>query len=67
MILNIPGCKDSRNIGFGPIVGDDVAVGIHLNLALKDLSVRLMPDGHENAVGAELGGLVGVEVLQPPP
>src|ERR1700730_9204094 len=51
VVLDVAGSENTLNAGLGTVVGDNVSLVVHLELALKDLRVWVMPDGHEYALG----------------
>src|SRR5437016_461789 len=63
-ILNVPGVKYRLDAGAGPAFGDDVAVGVELNLSNERLSVRNMADCDEKAVYGLFPDLAALQIPQ---
>ena len=50
MILHITGNEHAGNGSQAAVIGDEVAVGIHLELALEDGRVRIVADRNEYSI-----------------
>src|SRR6202795_1927151 len=50
MVLHISGDEYAGNRGQAAVVGNEVAIAVHLQLALENGRVGIVPDGHEYSV-----------------
>src|SRR3972149_6001801 len=64
VVVHVAGDEDALHAGHHPVRGEQVALGVRLQLALEDLGVGLVADGDEDAVGAPLGALPGAPVAK---
>ena len=64
VILHVAAREDTRHAGVRALVGDDVAIGIHLELAPEERRVRRVPDRDEHAVDPQFASFAGDDVAQ---
>jgi len=64
VILDVAAGEHSRHVGQRPVVGDQVPVGVHLELAGEQRRVRRVADRDEQPVHAKLAQLAGEHVAQ---
>src|SRR2546427_3795990 len=64
MVRHVARGEHARPARGRPLVGDQISVGVHLELSLEEASVGDVTDGHEDPVAPDLGGLVGLEMAQ---
>src|SRR2546426_1146885 len=67
MILDVAGRKYARDVGTGAVLGDQVAIRVHIQLAAKNLRIGVVADSNEQALGRQSGKLVGLQVADPDP
>src|SRR5271170_7401833 len=63
-ILDIAGVKNARHAGARAALGNDVAVRVKLDLALKRFAVRNVADGDEETVHVSYPGLLRLQIAQ---
>src|SRR5260370_5228632 len=64
-VLHIAGVEDSRDVGPRAAFGQDVAVGVGLDLALEYGRVGNVSDGHEKSLHLLLPDRAGLQIVQP--
>src|SRR5581483_12111262 len=65
VVLDVTGREHTLDVGPGALVGRDVAVLVHVDLAFEHIGVGRMTDGDEHAGDGEVGGVAGFDVTQP--
>src|SRR5580700_2798010 len=64
MVLHIASDEHTGDGGQGAVFGDEVAVGVHLQLALEDGGVGIVADGDEDAVHGDFADFFRLEIAQ---
>src|SRR5258708_7556885 len=64
VILDVASNKDAGDGRFAAIQGDEIAVGIHFELAAEDGGVRVVADSNEDTLKFDLGNGIGLRVPQ---
>src|SRR5690348_4357279 len=62
MILDIAGGEDARNVGLAAVMGDEIAVGVHIELAAEDFRVRFVADADKKAIDRKSRRLIRLNV-----
>src|SRR5258708_22885731 len=63
-VLNVAASKHSRNFREDVLVRDEIAIGIGIELALKDLGIGNVPDAKKHSAGGKLPALAAFRVAQ---
>ena len=50
VIVHVSGREDALDVGPAAVLDDQIAFGIHVELAFKYRCIRIMPDAEENAI-----------------
>src|ERR1017187_6056700 len=61
-VLHVAGMENARDAGARAALGDDITVGIGLDLAFEYLGVGNMADGHEEPIHVLLPDFIGLEI-----
>ena len=67
VVLHVACGEHARDVGAAALAGDEIAVLVHVQLALEEVGVRRVADRHEHAVHRQLRPLArhGVAQVQP--
>src|SRR6266446_2642096 len=64
MVLHVTGDEHAGNGGQTAMLGDQIAVRIHLQLAFEDGGIWVVSDGNEDTINGNLGSLLGLRITQ---
>src|SRR5712692_4981941 len=67
VILDVARPEDAFDVGPCPVMGEDVAGLVHIELAGKEIGVGGMPDRHKQTGHRQIGLLVGDDIAKPDP
>src|SRR6476646_2421773 len=62
MVLDFTNDINAWNGGQAAMLGEEIAIAVHLQLALEDGGVRIVADGDENAVDCKFAEFFGLQV-----